>query len=150
MIFLPPHTKMLSLGCFHMCPSVPPPPLQWSLILVLHWLSHPPFEPLATTSEYLLSLKTLFRIAITFARRASELAALRIDPPFLQFHSDKVTLFPDVSFLLKVVSHFHLSQPIILPTFFPSTTTDLERSLQTSDTRWALAFYASRMSSFCK
>ena len=102
-----------------MRPSAPTPSAQWSLPLVLHWLTRAPFEPLATVSVHLLSLKTPFLVAITFARRALELAALRVDSPFLQFHSDKVTLFPDVSFLPKVVSHFHLSQPIVLPTFFP-------------------------------
>ena len=127
--------------------SAPSPPPQWCLSLVLHCLSRPPFESLANTSEYLLSLKMLFLVAITSARRASELAAFRIDPPFLQFHPDKVTLFPDVSFLS---STFYLSQPIILSTFFPSPTTDLERSVHLLDVRRALSFYISRTSFFRK
>lgn len=84
---------------------------QWSLHLVLQRLMSPPFEPLATTSDWLLSLKTTFLIAVTLARLACELVALRVDQPYLQFHPDKVTLFPDVSFLPKVVTDFHLNQP---------------------------------------
>ena len=79
----------------------------------------PPFEPLAAASEWLLTLKRAFLLAITSACRAGELAALRVDPPFLQFHLDKVTLYQGLSFLSKVMSYFHLSKPIVLPTFPP-------------------------------
>ena len=71
---------------------------QCSLQLVLNTRTRPPFEPMATTTFKLLSLKTLFLVAITSAKCASELAALRSDPPFLQFHPDKVTLYFDVLF----------------------------------------------------
>ena len=94
-----------------MCPAYKPPTPQWSLQLVLWKLVCPPFEPLATTSLKLLTLKTS-------AQRSGELTALWIEPPFLQFHPDKVTLFPDLSFLPKVAMYFHLNQPIVLPTFF--------------------------------
>ena len=103
---------------------------------------------MATCDLKLLSLKTLFLVAITSARRASELAALRADQPFLQFFRDKVVLHTDVSFLPKVVSSFHLSQPLILPTLFPEPSTDLERMLHTLDVRRALAFYVSRTKDF--
>ena len=77
-------------------------------------LVRPPFEPIVSSNFKLLSLKTSFLVAITSAKRASELAALRSDPPFIQFYLDKVTLFFDVS-LPKIVSEFHLNKPIILP-----------------------------------
>ena len=66
-----------------------------------------------------LILKAAFLVAMTSAKRASELAALLADPPFIQFHPDEVTLYFDVSFLPKVVSDFHLNQPIILPCSSP-------------------------------
>lgn len=102
----------------------------------------------ATTSEQLLSLKTLFLVAITSVRRASELAALHVHPPFLQFHPLKVTLYLDVTFLPKVVTDFHVSQPIILQSYFPSSSMDTERCLHSLDVRRALAFYVSRFESY--
>ena len=118
--------------------------------LVFHILTRPPFQLLATTSFKLLSLKTLFLFAIMSARWARELAALRADAPYLQFHPDKVTLYPDVSFLPKVMSEFHLNQPLVLPSLFPSLTSHLELMLYTLDVRHSLAFYVSRTKSFWK
>ena len=94
-------------------------------------------------SEKLLSLKTAFLMAITSTRRVSELAALRSDFPYLQMHPDNVILYLDIAFLSKVVSDFHINQPIVLPTF-PSPSMPLERKLHTLDVRRALAFYLHR------
>ncbi|XP_078246879.1 uncharacterized protein LOC144588279 [Pogona vitticeps] len=63
------------------CPSSP----QLSLTLVLQQLTKAPFESLASTDLQLLTFKTVFLVAITSAERASELAALRHDYPYLQF-----------------------------------------------------------------
>ncbi|KAJ7335336.1 hypothetical protein JRQ81_013277 [Phrynocephalus forsythii] len=142
--FKHPTLKQFLQGARNLCPDRAPIPPQWSLNVVLKRLTRPPFEPLASVPLHMLSVKLAFLLAITSARRASELAALRSDPPFLQFHLEKVTLYPDVSFLLKVVSHFHLSQPLVLPTYFPSPSTDVERMLHTLDVRRALLFYTSR------
>ena len=108
----------------------------------------PPFEPMATCDLCLLSFKSLFLVAITLNRRASELAALKSDRLFLQFFKDKVVLHPDISFLPKVVTDFHLNQLLILPTLFPDPVTDTERMLHTLDDRRALAFYVSRTTEF--
>ena len=80
-------------------------------------------------------------MAVTSARRASELCALRTDEPYLIFHHDKVTLRPDNQFLPKVVTSFHVNQDISLPAFFPRPSTPLEQRLHTLDVRRALAFY---------
>lgn len=87
----------------------------WSLQMFLHQLSWTPFEPLATTSDHLLTLKTIFLVAITSTRCASELVILHSDPLFLQFHPDQVTWYPDMTFLPKVVTInllFYLPFPI--------------------------------------
>ena len=107
-----------------------------------------PFDSLATSSKRFLSFKALFLVPITSTHRASELAALCVDPPFLQFHPDKVTLYPDISFLPKVTSDFHIRQPIILPTFFPSPSIGVERSLHLLHVRCALAFYVINLSGY--
>ena len=109
-----------------------------------------PFEPMALCDIKFLSLKTLFLVAVMSARRASELAALRSDPPYLQFYKDKVMLFPDVSFLPKVVTDFHLNQPILLPTLFSDPSSDVEKMLHSLDVTRALAYYVSRTKDFRK
>lgn len=147
-LFLHTTLKTFLKGVKNIRPRTHSPAPQWSLRLVLQRLMCPPFEPMGSTSLWLLSLKALFLVAITSARRACELAAY--DQPYLQFHPNKVTLFPDVSFIPKVVSDFHLNQPLVSPMLFPSPTTDLERSLHSLDVKRALAFYASRTSAFRK
>ncbi|KAJ7338309.1 hypothetical protein JRQ81_011244, partial [Phrynocephalus forsythii] len=73
----------------NICPQVHPPISQWSLRIVLHQLINPPFESLTKVPDRLLPLKTIFLVAITSARCAGELTALRVDPPYLQFHPNK-------------------------------------------------------------
>ena len=136
--------KRFMKGLANTNPPVAQPCPAWSLSVVLHSLSARPFEPMATVDLRLLTWKVVFLVAITSARRASELAALRIDEPYLTFHKDKVVLRPDVAFLPKVVSDFHVNQDIVLPTFFPAPTTPLETTLHALDVRRALAFYKNR------
>ena len=147
-LFSHPTVKAFFKGLNHLRPPLKPLVPQWSLNLVLNALMAPPFEPLATCSLKLLSLKVLFLVAITSARRASELAALRVDQPFLQFFNDKVILHTDVSFLPKVVSEFHLNQPLILPTFFSQPSNTTERMLHSLDVKRALSFYVARTKDF--
>lgn len=70
-------------------------------------------EPLVTTDLYLLTCKIAFLVAITLTRCTSELSAIHYNYCCLQFYPDKISLFIDVSFLPKVLSKFHLSQPIV-------------------------------------
>ena len=150
LLFRHPTLKRFLHGVAHLNPPRPSPTPQWLLHTVLRRLSPTSSEPLATATERLLTFKVLFLVAITSAKRASELAALPVDLPFLQFHPDKVTLYPDVSFLPKVSTNFHVLQRIILPTFFPKPSTGVERSLHLLDVRCALAFYVKRTASFRK
>ena len=133
--FSHPTLKAFLKGLSNMRPPLKKPVPQWSLQTVLHCLTRHPFELMASCDLKLLSFKTLFLVAITSARRASELAALRADSPYLQFFKDKVVLHPDVSFLPKVVSEFHVNQPLILPTLFPDAVTAVERMLHSLDVR---------------
>uniref|UniRef100_A0A8C4YQU8 Dedicator of cytokinesis 7 n=1 Tax=Gopherus evgoodei TaxID=1825980 RepID=A0A8C4YQU8_9SAUR len=111
----------------------------------------PPFEPLATCSLLYLSWKTAFLVAITSARRVSELRALVVDPPYTVFHKDKVQLRPHPAFLPKVVSAFHINQEIFLPVFFPKPhSSGREQQLHSLDVRRALAFYIERTKPFRK
>uniref|UniRef100_A0A803JKG5 Core-binding (CB) domain-containing protein n=1 Tax=Xenopus tropicalis TaxID=8364 RepID=A0A803JKG5_XENTR len=94
-----------------------PPP--WSLPLVLKALSKSPFEPLESVSIWLLTLKTLFLLAIASASRVGELQALSCSPGHISFLHDRVILKPVESFRPKVVSTFHLKREISLPVFSP-------------------------------
>ncbi|KAJ7317023.1 hypothetical protein JRQ81_003185 [Phrynocephalus forsythii] len=143
-----PRLKSFLIGLWNTFPDRRLIPPQWSLPLVLQRLMCLPFEPMATCELLLLTFKMAFLLAITLARRAGELCALQCDPPYLQFYKDKVLAYPDISFLPKVVSSFHLSLPISLPTFFLNPTTPLERHLHSLDVRHSLAFYTSRISPF--
>lgn len=68
--------------------SLPP----WDLNLVLSNLMGPPFEPMATCSLFCLSWKVVFMVAITLARRVSEIRALTSELPYTVFFKDKVQL----------------------------------------------------------
>ncbi|XP_073420032.1 uncharacterized protein [Dendrobates tinctorius] len=95
-------------------PRVPP----WDLNPVLEALTRPPLEPLDSISLKHLSLKTVLLVALTSARRVSDIQALSIEPPFLLTFQDQLILKPDPSYLPKVAGKFHRSQEIHLPSFF--------------------------------
>ena len=98
---------------------------------------------MATSAIHLLSFKALFLVASTLARRASELAALRADAPYLQFFPVKVVLYPDASFLLKVVSSFHPNQSLTVLTLFPKPSSEVEHMLHSLDVCRAMTYYTS-------
>lgn len=67
------------------------------------------------------------------AKQVGDVCAFRVDPLFTVFHKDKVVLWPDPSFLLKVVLSFYLSQSKILPGFFLDPLDDLQIKLHNLD-----------------
>lgn len=140
-VFSHPSSKAFLWGLRNLYPLTRPPPPAWNLSLVLRELTGRPFEPMATCDIRLLMWKTSFLVAITSARRVSELAALRCVQPYLLFLPHSVCLRPDIRFLPKVVSNFHPSSDIILPDFYPSPTSEEERKLHSLDVKRALLFY---------
>jgi len=87
----------------------------WCLELVLATLSEPPFEPIRTCRLKYLTWKTVFLLAITSGRRASEMHALCCKPPYIRFSSAGVTLFTNLEFLPKVYTKANASRPIHVP-----------------------------------
>lgn len=87
---------------------------------VLTAVTQSPFEPRATIDLRELTLKTLLLIAVTSARRVSELGVLSVNPNLCIFHRDKVELCPGPSFLMKVNAPFHQDQVLVLPSFCPN------------------------------
>lgn len=94
-----------------------------------------------------LIFKVVFLVAITLARCISELEALSVWKDSCIFHSDKVVLRLDPSFITKVNSWFHKAQELVLPDFCPRPTQALEKKWHTS---LALKIYIKRTLPFCK
>ncbi|XP_013917310.1 PREDICTED: uncharacterized protein LOC106545317, partial [Thamnophis sirtalis] len=118
------------------------------LSVVLQVLTAPPFEPLHSVSLRHLTLKTAFLIAITSARRISELVALLVRQDLCIVHPDRVVLRLDPSFIPKINTRFHRAQEVILPRFCPRLSHAREHSWHTLDVRWALKVYLHRTSDF--
>ena len=122
----------------------------WDLSLVLQALVTSPFEPLVDLSVKMLTLKTLFLVAITSARRVSELQALSIREPFLMIFDDRIVLKTDPGFLPKRVSSFHRTQDIVLPSFCNFPNNNKEREFSCLDVRRALLRYLEVTKTFRK
>ncbi|XP_068127185.1 uncharacterized protein [Hyperolius riggenbachi] len=105
----------------------------WDLNTVLQGLCESPFEPLSQISDKFLTLKTVFLLAITTARRIGELQALSIKEPYLMVSEDRITLRPDATFLPKMVSSFHRNQEIYIPSFCENPSNDKEKKLHSLD-----------------
>lgn len=118
----------------------------WDLNKVLDALMHPPFEPLNSVPVRILSFKVLFLVAITSARRVSELSALSVHPRLCIVHKDRVVLRLDPSFIPKVNTPFHRAQELILPNFCPNPTHPTERLFHKLDVRRAVRIYRKRTS----
>ena len=78
----------------------------WDLHIVLDSLCLPPFEPLEHADIKWLSLKTVFLLAITSAKRVGELHALSVSAPCMRWgpNDNQVTMWPNPCFLPKVLS----------------------------------------------
>lgn len=107
-------------GVMNLCHPTVHRYLTWDLSLVLQTVMSPPFEPLGSVPLKFLSFKVTFLLAVTSARRISELTALSIRKDLCVFHANTVVLRLDPTFLPKVNSWFHHAQELVLPDFCPS------------------------------
>lgn len=141
-VFANPMVTRFLKGLDRLYPHVRHPISAWNLNLILSRLMGPPFEPLATCLLLYLSWKVTFLVAITSARRVSELQALTSDPHTQYFTRIQCNYNRTWLSFLKVVSHFHTNQEIFLPVFFPKPhANNKECSLHSLDIRRSLAFY---------
>ena len=122
--------------------SLAPP---WCLGSVLTILAKSPFEPMANCDLKLLTMKTVFLLAVCSARRVSELQALSCSPPFTIVHGGKASLRTVSEFLPKCASDWHRRQSIELPSFYHiHNTTVVERNFHNMCPVRALKFYIDR------
>ncbi|XP_042300634.1 uncharacterized protein LOC121918687, partial [Sceloporus undulatus] len=145
-----PHIRRLLKGVSNRSPPTIHRFPSWDLHKVLKALTIAPFEPLREASLKFLTFKTLFLTAITSARRVSELGALSVRKELCIFRPDSVILRPDPTFIPKVNSVFHSSQDIILPSFCPRPSEELEKVWHTLDVRRSIRIYLKRTASFRK
>ncbi len=89
----------------------------WNLHYVLKFLQGPPFEPLIKASLHALTWKTSFLVAITSARRSSEIAAMGRREPYFRVDSEGVRIRMVLGFLPKTATPSHLGQDIMFPSF---------------------------------
>lgn len=120
----------------------------WDFNKVLTALTKTPFEPLREVNLRFFSFKVSFLVAITSACQISELTSLSVRPDLCIFHTDRVVLWLNPTFILKVNSIFHRSQELVHPNFYPSPWHRLEKIWHTLDVRRALKIYIARTSSF--
>lgn len=97
-------------------PPRAPALIKWDLPLVLNFLASPRFGQGVSLQD--LTMKASFLVAITSARRVLEIAALGAKEPHMSFGAGRVILRPMPDFINKVATKFHLSQEIVLPTYF--------------------------------
>ncbi|XP_068091948.1 uncharacterized protein [Hyperolius riggenbachi] len=118
---------------------------RWDLSLVLNVLMEEPFEPLEEISLRNLTIKTIFLVAITSAKRVSELEALSSDEQFCSIFEDRVILKTVTDFLPKVSSVSNRGQEIILPTFCNKAVHPKEKQWHKLDVRRCLLIYLKRV-----
>ena len=74
---------------------------KWSLTLVLNMLRNAPFEPLNTASLKLLTLKTVFLLALASGKRRGEIHAIHKKSISWPHNKKSITLRPLPSFIAK-------------------------------------------------
>lgn len=128
-------------GLFRMFPPIWRPPPAWHLNVVLAQFMRHPFEPIHKADLKHVTWKVSLLLALTSAKRVSDIQAFTIEKPFLLFSPSSVILRTNPSFMPKVPSDFHLNYPVTLKTFFPDPQTPAERSLHTLDVKRCIKFY---------
>ncbi|XP_056408476.1 uncharacterized protein LOC130311605 isoform X2 [Hyla sarda] len=100
-------------------PTVRTPVASWDLVLVLDALNLAPFEPIEEVDLKWLSMKLLFLVAVTSAKRVGELQALSAREPYLRILPDGVRLRTLPLFRPKVANTTNINKEVFLPVFYP-------------------------------
>ena len=91
--------------------------LKWDLSWVLTCLQKAPYEPLQKASKLHVTIKTAFLLALTTAKRCSEIHALAMDANHLRFNQSdgSVSLITQTGFLAKNQLPSISPDPIVIP-----------------------------------
>lgn len=128
---------------------VPP----WDLNIVLDALCQHPFEPLEAVDLKYVTLKTILLLALTTAKRVSEMQALSVSPACLQFAPgrSRVRFCPNPAFVPKVLDSAFRCSTVELEAFHPPPfSSEEERRLHGLCPVRALHVYVSRTAALRK
>ncbi|KAJ8333524.1 hypothetical protein SKAU_G00415320 [Synaphobranchus kaupii] len=148
-----PLLKRFMRGAHRLRPVSKPLAPSWDLNVVLEALSSALFEPVESVELKLLSLKTVLLLALTTAKRVSELQALSIHPSCLRFAQDygKVVFKANPAFIPKVINPAYSCSSVELRAFHPPPFSSQEESrLNTLCPVRALRVYVDRTKGFRK
>ena len=100
---------------------------EWNLDVVLSALKKPPYydKDLQLIGMRRLTLRTAFLVALTTARRASEIGAITCSN--IQFGANEAILRLDPNFLPKSNSEWHANCPIAVPATFEHSDPELRK-----------------------
>ena len=104
-------------GIFNMNPPKKSLLPTWNLNVVLSMLQKAPYEPLSEASLRAITLKCVFLVAITTAKRCSEIQALGRDPEYLRLEKRGYRLRTVQGFLSKTAVPGHLGNDIFVPSY---------------------------------
>ena len=104
-------------GAFHKYPPSRVVIPAWDLDIVLEGLQRESFAPLQDSALRHCTLKTVFLVAITSAKRCSEIQVMGRADTYLRFEAGGVRVRHVSGFLPKTATPFHLGQDIFLPEF---------------------------------
>lgn len=110
------HPKVIRLlkGVFNRRPPKKSLVPEWDLNLVLKALRQAPFEPLADAHPKCVAFKLAFLLAVTTARRVSDISHLKIGD-HCRVQRDRITFLP--AKLAKADDPGHFLTPIVVPAF---------------------------------
>ena len=110
-------------GAKRLCPTRAQPVAKWDIHIVLDSLCRSPYEPMQSADLKWISMKTAFLMAITSAKRVSELHAFSISQDCVNWLPDgtAVQLRPNISFLPKVLPQSYVNVPVTFAEFRPTT-----------------------------
>ncbi|KAF7247690.1 Protein dopey-2 [Varanus komodoensis] len=99
------------------------------------WRRFSTFAESCLFSSYAASIHQILQFLLELHQSGLKLSSIKVYTAAITYHRG------------LVATSFHMGQDIVLPAFFPSPTTPLERSLHSLDVRHCLAFYKSRTES---
>ena len=123
-----PHIVRLIKGIFNSRPPTTKLLPEWELPLVLDLLKRPPFEPLSLAPLKYLTWKSLFLVAITTFRRASDIQALKLGSGNVSVQKRGITFIRQG--LSKSDRQNHVNNKIFVPSFSQDSLLDPVRVLK--------------------
>lgn len=122
-----PYVIQLLKGVFNARPPQARLVPEWDLLKVLNALQKRPFEPLSKASLKLITMKTVFMIAISSFRRCSDLQSFRIGPESVNIQSKGITFIRHG--LAKQDRQSHRRATVFIPAFPDNKKLDPKRCM---------------------